>query len=253
MLSLLFEGKIAIAETPGSQHDPPDFVGHDPFWEVGAVGAAALPALALLAPQSRHGFAPDRARMYDDSANAASNIALWTGTLALLAGAGGAAAATDRQFRWQDLRASLIVAEGTLLGATVTSLPKRIFGRCRPYAWDAMRQRCDPEADDYAYESFWSGHTATLAAAAGAASCLALRESRLGWMAVVGVFGELLAGTTGTLRVAAGFHSWSDVGAGFVAGNALGAAMCLIHPDAKGSRGPTLAPTRDGLRLDWSF
>lgn len=90
-------------------------------------------------------------------------------------------------------------------------------------------QACEPSGEkniDTACAAFWSGTTAQIDGSAGAATCLVLREGRFGWTAIVGLLGEGAAATTGALRVAAGAHSWTDVGAAFVAGNALGFAMC---------------------------
>jgi membrane-associated phospholipid phosphatase len=98
----------------------------------------------------------------------------------------------------------------------------------------------------------WSGHTANLAAVAGAAACLALRDHGFSWPAVLAVTGETVAATTGVLRVAAGAHSWSDVAVGFGAGNLLGIGMCVLHPASRPS--PSLALTAVGrgvgLRVD---
>lgn len=69
---------------------------------------------------------------------------------------------------------------------------------------------------DTAYAGFWSGTTATIAAAGGAATCLAIREGNFGWTAIAGLVGEGAAAATGVLRVEAGAHSWSDVGVAFV-------------------------------------
>lgn len=223
----------------------PDFVLHDWRAEPLAIGLAVAPALGLLIEPSHAGGAPDAAHARQNGAATASDVLEIVGLAITIGGAALGEAARDRAFRLDHLRAALVVAEAALFGSTVTILPKRLVGRCRPYDWIDVTHTCDASADgDDAYYAMWSGHTATTAAAAGAASCLALRDGKFGWPAVVGIAGEVISITTGALRVAAGAHSWSDVAAGFGAGNALGVVMCAIHPRAEA---PSVAvvPYRD--------
>ena len=213
----------------------PDFVAHDWRLESLAVGLSAAPLLAGFIAQSHRGGAPDAPHALGAGAASASDVISAVGVGMIILGASGAESARDEAFRLEHLRAALVVGEATLFATSVTELPKRLVGRCRPRDWDDGRKECDPSAEknpNSGYAAFWSGTTAQIAGAAGAASCLALRERRFGWTAVVGLLGEGAAVATGALRVAAGAHSWTDVGAAFVAGNALGMAMCWLHPAA---------------------
>jgi hypothetical protein len=210
----------------------PDFFLHDWRLEPLVGVAIGLPALALAFPQNRHGGAPDNGHHSSQpSAATASDVTLVSSIGLSVAGAALAQAARDRAFHLEHLRASIVAGEAVLLAITATIVPQRAIGRCRPYNWDDATRSCDSStAGNHAFTAMWSGHTSEASAGAGALACLAVRERAFGWTAVAAVATEAISATTGVLRVAAGAHSWSDVGVGFVAGNALGVVVCLVHP-----------------------
>jgi membrane-associated phospholipid phosphatase len=179
----------------------------------------------------------------------ASDVTRVTGVALAIGGAALAGAARDGALRPAYLRASMVVGEAVLLSGAVTAYPKHLVGRCRPYAWVDATRNCDASVDgDDAFTSMWSGHASSTAAAAGAVACLAVREWTFGWTAALAVTTESIAAATAVLRVPAGAHSWSDVGIGFAAGNALGIAACLIHPMTAPSRA-SLAPWPGGVAV----
>jgi membrane-associated phospholipid phosphatase len=228
----------------------PDFLFHDIRLEPIAVAVAVLPTLSYLAPQSHAGGAPDAGHhAHRSGPSTASDVLLVSGMALTIAGGALSEAARDGRFQARHLRASMVIAEAILLGSSATQVPKRAIGRCRPSDWNDDVHTCDPSAGDDAFQSMWSGHTATLAAGAGAASCLALRDGTFGWTGLLAITSEVVAATTGVLRVAAGAHSWSDVAVGFGAGNLLGVAMCLAHPTTRPSSPISVQAAEGGVGL----
>lgn len=234
----------------------PNWVGHDARLETIPIALSLLPLTAELIPQSHRGGAPDAAHARNRGVSTFSDYFVTIGTTFLVASATGVESLRDRSFRTEQLRASMVVAEATVLAMTLTDLPKRLVGRCRPYDWDAEHKVCDASREtdkDWPFVSFWSGHTVTVSAASGAALCLGLRDRSLGWPLALGLVGEVAAVATGALRVASGAHSWSDVGTGFLVGNGVGAAMCAVHPDTPSATPVTVAPAPGGLAVTGSF
>src|SRR5262249_43581679 len=128
--------------------------------------------------------------------------------------AGGVRAPFGRAFR-----TSLLDLEAVTLSTGLNTAIKRITGRCRPRAFRAGR--CTDQAADH--DAFPSGHTAPLAALAGAHLVLAIgtpSDSAPRW-AMFGV-AEGLSVVTAMFRVLAGAHSKTDVLAAWVLGHATG-------------------------------
>lgn len=131
---------------------------------------------------------------------------------------------------WQWIRTAriLLEAEGVTLG--VVSIVKNFGGVCRPRAWNDATAACD-SVDPEDRRSFPSGHTAPLAALAGASLGMWLLPSgpRSTGHAILVASTAALALTNTTLRVAAGAHSWVDTSVGFTLGFALGFATAALH------------------------
>jgi membrane-associated phospholipid phosphatase len=126
--------------------------------------------------------------------------------------------------------------EALVIASSATNIIKKQAGRCRPRAWhDGV---CDSN-DDEEYRSFPSGHTTIPSALAGVHLVEAWREpNRIGnWISFGGI--ELAAVASGILRVKAGAHSWSDVGAGYAIGHLTGVMVALAHPRAELTNTPT--------------
>lgn len=81
-----------------------------------------------------------------------------------------------------------------------------------------------------AARAFWSGHTAT-AFAAGTAHAVTywLRHPRDPWRYTVLATNLAAAAAVGLLKVDAGYHYWTDVGAGAMVGASLGVLVPILH------------------------
>ncbi len=160
----------------------------------------------------------------------ASDILLYTG---LAAGAAGSLTSMfacgpggDTAFSWVN---PLVEGTGTfLLTYGVTNITKVTVGRPRPYTRGGGSYTSD---DDF--ESFWSGHTSLGAWGFTYGTAEMLRTTDLPWWgrALVG-FGAGAAGglITGSQRVAAGKHYWSDVLVGWAVGTSVGLVPTLLDP-----------------------
>ncbi|MBL8604875.1 MAG: phosphatase PAP2 family protein [Myxococcales bacterium] len=127
------------------------------------------------------------------------------------------------------LRTPLIFTEAAALSLGVVSMVKNLGGVCRPRAWSDALAQCAPASDDD-LRAFPSGHTAPLAALAGASLALWRLPHRHD-SAYALLFGSslALAGANLILRVEAGAHSWVDTGVGFALGFGLGFATAALH------------------------
>jgi len=147
----------------------------------------------------------------------------------------GLATEIDRGASGSDLlRAPLILAESALVTAGVVGMVKNLVGACRPWAWSDGERRCvgarpgEPVNEDRS--SFPSGHTAPLAAMAGASlGMLFLPDHHRGEYVPLVLVTSGLALTAMTLRVVAGAHSWVDTGTSLLLGGVLGFATSWLH------------------------
>ena len=128
-------------------------------------------------------------------------------------------------------------AEAVLAATLLTQVTKRLVARARPWTRDESRpDRHDP------YRSFFSGHSSTTFAAAGATCALQSRghlvDGGTPWICS-GAFAT--AATTGLLRIVADEHYATDVLTGAAAGTACGLfGTWLRLGDPKGE-GPTVS------------
>lgn len=213
-----------------------------PGWAFGSPsGEAALGSLALasnlawLLPQRDAHWGPDRARPWSPAPGLASDVlgagagaALQIGTGYLLESSYLAATGAPRP-GIAALHEAVVEAEAATFDAGITSLMKRLSGRCRPRARHG--DRCDEP------DAFPSGHTSAIASIAGARVVGLLRGPFDGPALATRVTGLGLAEAatlaTGILRVTSGAHSVEDVLVGAAVGHATGLLVALAHPTVR--------------------
>lgn len=207
-----------------------------PWWNVGYVavgGGMAIGGLALtpptvdVAPLDGLGH-----RAWNPSVAAVSDVALYGG-MGVMLGLGVVVERWGRDARgWNLARAPLVLGESALLALGVVSLVKNAVGECRPRAWDDVAARCaSPAREDRV--AFPSGHTAPLAAMAGASLGMLLFPTggrRAYWPLLATA--TTLALTNLVLRVVAGAHSWVDTATGFALGAGIGLGTAALHTRA---------------------
>jgi hypothetical protein len=129
------------------------------------------------------------------------------------------------------LHGSLVEFESVLLTNGITTLIKRLTGRCRPRAYH------DNICDEF--DAFPSGHTSPIAAIAGARLVRVFEtpfHSQLAGLRVANVaIAEVGMTATALLRVAAGAHSLEDVVVGALVGQSTGILIALMHPPSAAS------------------
>lgn len=245
---------------PGAPNLPGFAFGAPAGEAVLAVLAVASNATSSL-PQRVTDWGPDAPRAYDRTADVLSDVTGAYGGAVLSLGGGYALEtayfeeAGVRSSGVYALRSSLVDLEAAMFTRGAVDLLKRLTGRCRPRHY--LSGACETEVRD----AFPSGHTAPMAALASARLSLAAQSagpSGFRWASWGAT--ETLALVTAYLRVRAGAHSWTDVGAGFVIGHAIGALVAVAHPmmavsagdwggsPATGSAAASLrgGPARDG-------
>lgn len=220
------------------------------------IGAATL-AAGWLVPQQKH--APYQTVLdanvplhRQESAAEASDALLIS--LSVAAGVHGVALGGICWWKQHSLSSLYPVLEAAEMGLLATGpnlLTKKLAGRPRPYT---QGDGFGNEDDDY--QSFYSGHTATSAAATTLMAgfwARSLTDRRWVWGSA-----QLLAGAAGglgvgALRVEAARHYWSDVAVGTAAGTLAGFLPLL--PDYLGVswHSLTLVPTADGWAVSGIF
>ncbi len=224
---------------------------------LGALAGATFllePSTATTAPLDGLGHRP-RDRTFD--------IASDTVLLAGLAGGVAMAWSTEysRDRSGADLwRSTLIMGESVALALTIVQAIKNA-GVCRPRDWVAAENRCDPELGEKkrtaekrlneAHSSFPSGHTAPLAALAGASAGMWLFPTgrNRDFMPVTVVTGSAALAMV-ALRPLAGAHSWVDTSTGFLIGSASGLLVSFLHTKkvaASASLGVSTSPVQVSL------
>lgn len=252
-LALLTLPSLAAAqERPRVVHET--MLGHW-GWDLGWTALAAGVGLGGLAlqPRADANVAPldgGGHRPWDPTIGTASDVVLWGGMGASVAAGFAVEVWGHRARGWQVVRAPLVISEAAIMAFGFVSLTKSLGSVCRPRAWRDETATCESAAVDDR-RSFPSGHTAPLAAMAGASLGMWLFPSRPDH-AVAPLFAATLAlaGTNLALRVAAGAHSWVDTSVGFTGGFALGLATAALHT-RRLSLGPASAGT--GVSVSGSF
>jgi membrane-associated phospholipid phosphatase len=125
---------------------------------------------------------------------------------------------------------AVVYAQTLLVAQAATQLTKVAVRRNAPFVYDPdVPEDIKRESAD-APRSFFSGHTATAFAAATAYSTLfALRHEEGIWKWLVLGASLALASTVGILKVQAGYHFWTDIAAGALAGSSIGVLIPLLH------------------------
>ncbi len=122
----------------------------------------------------------------------------------------------------------VVYTQALAVQSAVANLARFTTKRPRPDAYDPLHQ---PVTQAEEFESFYSGHTASIFAALTATSLTYTYRygpSPWPWIITVAVgFGQ------GTMRVIAGRHFPSDVLAGAAVGTVIGGAVPMLHHHAK--------------------
>jgi membrane-associated phospholipid phosphatase len=219
-------------------------------WVEGALlgGTVLSFAGAQFVPQYRGSLGPDSAHAFERTANNNSYatvgfaFGLSTAYYLLVANQIISFGYSNSQSYWMALPTILSDVEAVLIASSVTDVLKSRVGRCRPRAW--QDGYCHSNLDEN-YKAFPSNHTAIPAALAGVHLVLLLSDPSLTNAGFLTGF-ELATMTTAYLRVKAGAHSWTDVGAGFALGHIAGIAIGMLHPQIaieKKNYGVSLFPT----------
>jgi membrane-associated phospholipid phosphatase len=126
----------------------------------------------------------------------------------------------------------VVTLEVLALTQAITQLTKVAVRRNAPFVYndDVPLEVRQNSAD--ATRSFFSGHTSTSFAAATAyAVTFWLRHPDSVWRYVVAGAGAALATTVALLKIEAGYHFWTDVAAGAIAGVSVGVLVPLLHTE----------------------
>lgn len=129
----------------------------------------------------------------------------------------------------QPLTPVVIGFESFLLSSVITNLAKFTSQRTRPYRYNPDAVLVPPLWKD-ARHSFWSGHTANLAAITFSAASM-LQRSDLHRDAKVAIWAGavVLPALVGYLRVRAGRHFPTDIIVGFGVGTGVGLLVPYLH------------------------
>ena len=230
--ALLVPAATARADSPEAGPSRPGWAFGSPPAEGVVLGLALASNLTFFVPQHRgtwnarhrHAWVPSLG-LASDVIGAAAGSALQLGT-GYLFESGYLASGGARHPGAEALHGSLVEAEALALTNGVTTLIKKLTGRCRPRAyWSGT---CDE------FDAFPSGHTSPIAAFAGARLVRVFEtpfhDPSAGLrLASLGV-AEAALTATAVLRVASGAHSVEDVLVGALLGHAVGVLVAVAHP-----------------------
>lgn len=159
---------------------------------------------------------------YPRAAKASDWLFLAGGTLPLIG-------AATQQRSDQPFTPVVIGLESFLMSSIITNLAKYTTQRSRPYCYNPDAPR-PPNARKDGRHSFWSGHTANLAAITfSTASMLQRSDLHRDAKVAVWVGAAVLPALVGYLRVRAGRHFPTDVIVGFGVGSGVGLLVPYIH------------------------
>jgi membrane-associated phospholipid phosphatase len=138
---------------------------------------------------------------------------------------------------------TVVLAQSLLITQSLTQLTKFAVRRTAPFVYDPNAP-IDAVRGPDAARSFISGHTAmAFAATSTYATTFWLRHPDSPLRFLVLGLGAALALSVGALKVAAGYHFWTDVTAGALVGAGVGTLVPLLHAG-------TAEPPRTSHRLD---
>lgn len=256
---------VALAAPSSARADDgprsPDWAFASPAAEGVLAGTVLASNATLFLSQRRSNWRPDHVRAPVRSLALASDIVGAGAGAALQIGAGywlETAYLAKHRVEHPGIfaaRSSLVETEALALDAGVTSLIKRLSGRCRPWGYRG--------AECVEHDAFPSGHTSAIAAIAGARLVRAMEtpldDSALGARLVGLGLAEAATLTTAILRVTSGAHSGEDVAVGALVGHATGVLVALMHPVTAprelppSTRAPAKSPTFIGLTWGGRF
>jgi len=162
---------------------------------------------------------------YSTGAHGAANVLVFS--LLLAPHAVHLAATGGRDGAWlEDL---VVTGESVLLAQALTQTVKSATDRYAPIVYDPGVPLDERTSAD-ALGSFWSGHTATaFSAATSFAVSYWLRHPHDPWRFVVLAGLESAALCVGLLKIRAGYHYPTDIGAGAAAGIGVGLLVPMLH------------------------
>ena len=191
--------------------------------------------IQALSPDDVNAFDRPATNNYSESADHASDVAVWT-CLAL-----PATALFSSRMRDDVGTIALMYAETMLLSNGITQIVKGTMTRTRPFVYNPAAppaQKTDPDAR----KSFYSSHTANaFAAAAFFATVYGDYFPDSKWEPYVWAGSMLAAASAGYFRVEAGRHFPSDVLVGAGVGLAIG--LLVPHWHRRGEQQLNLAPS----------
>ncbi len=198
-----------------------------------------------------NGFDRIATRQWSPAAATTSDVLLYSSCVLPFAATLADVLVRDRDARDFAVDAG-IVAESILVAGGLTNVVKYAVHRARPLVYNpaapaSMRVKADSRL------SFWSGHTATTAAALVSLAYVHWTHrpgTWSGWLAVGGAAAFVPA--VATLRVAAGRHFPTDVLAGAAVGTAVGVLVPWLHRGdgkARVSVDPVVLPGGSGVAL----
>jgi membrane-associated phospholipid phosphatase len=212
----------------------PDFAFGEPAGEAGLASFAVAANLTYFLPQHAGAWEPSSGPAVDRTAEAWSNLVGGVGGSLVALGTGYVLESTYLAIEGADqpgiqaFHTTGVEAEAVVLSTAITSLVKRLVGRCRPRAYSSSG--CGE------HDAFPSGHTSAISAFAGARIVgLAQTPMDAGFGVRAASLGLAEATTVATaiLRVVAGAHNWEDVVVGAAVGHATGALVAIAHPSVR--------------------
>lgn len=162
-------------------------------------------------------------RQWSISAHRSSNVLFGVVTAASLA------TAIAAQHGEQPLAPAVIIMESGLLASGLTNTVKELVRRPRPYVYNADVPNDLHHPDEDAV-SFWSGHTANMAAITfTTASLVQHSDASPGLQTMTWIGAAVAPAAMGYLRVRAGRHFPTDVLTGYLVGAVVGIAVPYFH------------------------
>lgn len=166
-------------------------------------------------------------RQWSTSADRASDLLFGMATVASLS------LAIVNQHGEQPLMPAVIIAESGMFAAGLTHTVKEFVRRPRPYLYNRAVPASAYHPGDDAL-SFWSGHTANVAAITFSTAMLVQRsEASPGSKRAMWIGAAITPAAMGYLRVRAGRHFPTDVLTGYLVGAAVGLAVPYFHRTSK--------------------
>ncbi|MCO5273521.1 MAG: phosphatase PAP2 family protein [Flavobacteriales bacterium] len=127
----------------------------------------------------------------------------------------------------------VMALESGLLASGLTNTVKELVRRPRPYLYDpALAGKFTPGPEDRL--SFWSGHTANMAAITFSTACIVQRSDAAPVMKTTAwITAAAVPACMGYLRMRAGRHFPTDVLVGYAAGATVGLLVPYVHRATK--------------------